>query len=294
MNLRKLEHAVCLANVCNYARAAEQLHITQSALTRSIQSLESELGISLFDRSLKGVSVSVTGAEVLARAKNVLRSANGFKHEVALIKDSQLGDLSFGCGPVPSNWLLPKALAAMVKQYPQLNIDVRTRPVEILHKALTDEAIEFYLGVLPLITDHSIYEVEHLFDLDVAFFVNSHHPLTRCTNIQNADFAKYPLATPGIPSSTFALDSTNVLPVTRGLLQCEDWQVLISLTRNSETILMASDVIVNNLIDSGELVQLQSNNLKAGFSSKLAMVKLAERTLSPAATVLLTEIKKQL
>ena len=62
MDLRKLQHAVLLAQTCHFARAAALAHITQSALSRSISALEDELGMRLFERGNTGVAPTAVRA----------------------------------------------------------------------------------------------------------------------------------------------------------------------------------------------------------------------------------------
>ena len=77
ITLRQLQHASALARHGSFREAAADMHITQPALTRSIQTLESSLGVSLFDRQTNGVEVSRAGEVLLRRAEGVLESAAG-------------------------------------------------------------------------------------------------------------------------------------------------------------------------------------------------------------------------
>ena len=146
MDLRKWRHACVLAETRNFARGAEQLHITQSALSRSIQSLEKELDIILFERRSTGVVVTPEGREILRRAEDVLHHASSLRREVDLVRGGELGSLSFGAGPLPVSLLLPAALADVCKSYPQLKIDVKVEQAAQLMDFLLAEKIEFLLA----------------------------------------------------------------------------------------------------------------------------------------------------
>ena len=65
MDLRKLRHAVFVADWGNFTTAAARLHLSQPALSRSIQTLEDELGLKLFERVAAGVVTTVAGASVI-------------------------------------------------------------------------------------------------------------------------------------------------------------------------------------------------------------------------------------
>ena len=71
LELRIIQHALTLARVGNFGRAAESLGISQPSLTRSIASLEASLGVKLFDRNRRGIKPTVFGAVFLAEGKVV-------------------------------------------------------------------------------------------------------------------------------------------------------------------------------------------------------------------------------
>ena len=71
MNLRQLDHLVALADTGSFTRAAARLHLTQSALSRSVQALEDELGAPLVDRIGKRSELTPLGQAVLARARRI-------------------------------------------------------------------------------------------------------------------------------------------------------------------------------------------------------------------------------
>ena len=79
MNLRHLEHWLALAETGSFSRAAEKLHITQSALSRSIQALEEELGGPLVDRIGKRNELTPLGRSVLERARRIVHEASELK-----------------------------------------------------------------------------------------------------------------------------------------------------------------------------------------------------------------------
>ncbi|HTD06009.1 LysR family transcriptional regulator, partial [Undibacterium sp.] len=101
MDLRKLRHMVVLAEELNFARAAKKVHLTQSALSRSILSLEEELGGKLFDRDLHGVALTAIGRQVVKRARDLLLNAGNLQHDVARMQQGELGDVRLGAGPFP-------------------------------------------------------------------------------------------------------------------------------------------------------------------------------------------------
>src|ERR1700730_2286874 len=110
VNLRRLNHVVALADTLHFARAAESAHLSQPAFSRSIQAIESDLGIRLFDRDVGDVRPTPAGEFVIERARKLLFEARCLQRDVDLYRDSQLGDAPFGVGRPPAASLVPGAL----------------------------------------------------------------------------------------------------------------------------------------------------------------------------------------
>ena len=85
MNLRHLEHLLALADTGSFSRAAEKSHVTQSALSRSIQALETELGAPLIDRVGKRNELTPFGKAVAARARRMVLDAAEMRRSAALL-----------------------------------------------------------------------------------------------------------------------------------------------------------------------------------------------------------------
>ncbi|MEY3611430.1 MAG: HTH-type transcriptional regulator CynR, partial [Pseudomonadota bacterium] len=91
MNLRHLEHLLALAETGSFSRAAEKLYLTQSALSRSIQALETDLGGPLLDRVGKKNELTPLGRSVLERARRIVDEAQELKQGAVLLQQGGLG-----------------------------------------------------------------------------------------------------------------------------------------------------------------------------------------------------------
>lgn len=79
MDLRRLQHFVTIARLRSYHRAAEHLHLSQPALSRSIQALEAQYQVRLFDRGRGGIELTSIGAQLLKRAEDLLHNAGSME-----------------------------------------------------------------------------------------------------------------------------------------------------------------------------------------------------------------------
>jgi DNA-binding transcriptional LysR family regulator len=93
MELRHLRYFVAIGEEENYRRAAERLHVAQTALSTQIQDLEAELGFKLFDRLPRGVKLSVAGRLFLEDAGRILREVNEAATRAARVARGQSGTL---------------------------------------------------------------------------------------------------------------------------------------------------------------------------------------------------------
>ena len=144
MNLRRLNHVVVLADTLHFARAAEAAHLSQPAFSRSIQAIESDLGIRLFDRDVGDVRPTRAGEFVIERARKLLFEARCLQRDVDLYRDSQLGDTAFGVGPLLTATLMPRALVALRRQHPQVALRMEVGNWVQLLESLRTENIEFF------------------------------------------------------------------------------------------------------------------------------------------------------
>ena len=108
MNLRRLNHVVALADTLHFARAAEAAHLSQPAFSRSIQAIEADLGIRLFDRDIGDVRATSAGEFVIERARKLLFEARCLQRDVDLYRDGELW-------LVVQGWLSPPSSTGIVR-----------------------------------------------------------------------------------------------------------------------------------------------------------------------------------
>lgn len=123
MDTRQLRSLVAIASHGTFARAAEVIHLTPSAVSQQIQALEQELGVTLFERSSRPPKMTPQGLQVLEMAKDVLRVTDDTK--ASLRGDRIAGTLMLGSVRSSSMNLLPAAIVQMRTRYPELKTNLR-------------------------------------------------------------------------------------------------------------------------------------------------------------------------
>ena len=123
LDLRLLHQALTLERHRNFARAAEALHLTQPALSRSIAGLEASLGEKLFNRTQQGVEPTSFGQMLLARAQTLLDGADELERDFTLMRGLEIGELRVGAGAYAAD-LSPVAAVALMTRHPSLRVEL--------------------------------------------------------------------------------------------------------------------------------------------------------------------------
>jgi DNA-binding transcriptional LysR family regulator len=286
VDLTKLNHILVVARTLSFSRAAEELHLTQPALSKSISNVEERFGIRIFDRGRSGVTVTPIGALVIAEAQSLVGSARTLGHNLRLYAKGEAGILAIGMGPLVASMILPGLGSHFLVSAPQLEIRASIKPPTVLLKELTDDVIELAVCA----TEH-ILVPDHMVALavgEVTFetFVRSGHPLAGRSDLTVADIDAYPFARVG--------DVHMEAPARAGGgFICDNYHILQETVLRSDCIWYTSHNFVTPLLADGRLAQLQVHGGPV-TRSKLAIVRKRGRTGSPAASVAAEYIRKNL
>ncbi|MGO3742551.1 LysR family transcriptional regulator [Kerstersia sp.] len=134
MDIYQLRTFLAVAREGSITRAADQLFLSQPAVSAHIKSLEEELALALFDRTPRGMSLTPAGARLHTRAEQLLAMHHDMLDEARRIRGTLSGRLRLGLTGAASGPLLGPLLSALAERYPAVEIDLQYAPsVEILH-----------------------------------------------------------------------------------------------------------------------------------------------------------------
>jgi DNA-binding transcriptional LysR family regulator len=150
MELRHLRYFLAVAEALNFTKAAAQLRVAQPALSRRVQDLEDEIGVDLLKRSPRGVTLTAEGKLFLEKTRHILGLAEESVEQVRALARGQYGNLHIGYAPSPTVELLPPALAAYQKAFPQVNVLLHDASRREIVDGLQDGTLE--LAVMPEVT----------------------------------------------------------------------------------------------------------------------------------------------
>lgn len=161
MTLQELKYLVALADHGHFGRAAEACHITQSTLSTQIKKLEDFLGVTLFDRSLKRVTPTPIGKEILAAARNIVEEAERIRELARHAQDPMARTIHLGVIPTLGPYYLPHALTLVHRKHPGLRLLLREEMTSQILEHLVDGRLDAGLLALPVSDD--ALRVEPLF-----------------------------------------------------------------------------------------------------------------------------------
>jgi DNA-binding transcriptional LysR family regulator len=125
MELRQLEYFIAVASEMNFSRAAQQVHVVQSALSTSVSKLERELGVELFDRSKQQIKITPAGELFREHARRVIHTARLAKDSIGDYRGKLSGTVEFGSLVTFGALDVPRVLGEFHRDYPYVRIKLR-------------------------------------------------------------------------------------------------------------------------------------------------------------------------
>ncbi|MEZ5492452.1 MAG: LysR substrate-binding domain-containing protein [Gammaproteobacteria bacterium] len=174
---KQLKYLCAVAEHRHFSKAAEACHVTQSTLSAGIQELESQLGVTMFERNKKNVLITPLGEKILRQARLLLGNAEDL---VAIAQASQAplsSEVRLGVIPTIGPFLLPQMLTDLRKQYPSLKLFLKEGLSADLVSRLQQGELDLILLALP----YPLPEMhkERLFCDEFALLLPPGHPLEK-------------------------------------------------------------------------------------------------------------------
>ncbi|MGN1019722.1 MAG: LysR family transcriptional regulator [Aristaeellaceae bacterium] len=113
-----------LAETCNYMEAADQLFISQSALSRHIKTLEEDLGVQLFTRTTRRVALSSFGSLFLPYAQRMSALRSDYENAISMAKNAERGNIRLGTIPVMAQYEITDVIVCFQKENPLISLDI--------------------------------------------------------------------------------------------------------------------------------------------------------------------------
>lgn len=192
MNVQQIEYVIAVSKSRTFGEAAAKCYVTQSTLSTMVARLESELGVIIFDRKTKPVSVTIEGEKIISQLKIISKEISNLDDVVDLVKGESentiQGHLSLGAIPTIAPFVLPQFLKGFLKKYSSLQLEVSEIPTQKIIDLLLSRDLDVGLVSIPLKHDDLIElplytEPFHLYD-------RNSKDGSLAVNIQEIDFTR--------------------------------------------------------------------------------------------------------
>ncbi|MGO1394784.1 MAG: LysR family transcriptional regulator [Halomonas sp.] len=289
MDTQSLQAFKAVADTQSFSRAAEQLHLTQPAVSKRIATLESQVGTRLFDRIGRRIALTEAGSVLLPQARRILMTVEDSRRALANLSGHVGGRLTLATSHHIGLHRLPPLLKQYTQRHPEVELDLHFLDSEQAYQGVLDGTLEMAVVTLAPHPHEQLHVVE-LWRDRLCFACAIDHPLTHQASqgkLSLTDLCEYNCVMPGAKTFTGSLIAQRFSAV--GL------QLPVSMTTNYlETLKMMCSVglgwslLPEKMIDS-ELTELDVDTTP--IYRPLGYLVHTNRTLSNAARRMIEELE---
>ncbi|WP_445667710.1 LysR substrate-binding domain-containing protein [Oceanobacillus sp. FSL W8-0428] len=185
MELKQLLYFKEVAKHKSITKAAQQIHISQPALSKSIKALEEELEAILIIRTNKKIDLTDAGNMVLEYTKEITGLVDEMKLTLNDLTNFSVGQLNIGLPPFIGSLFFPKVMKNFHRSYPNIKLDITEYGGARVVKSV--EEGEFELGVAVLPIDEQIFDVYPIVEEEMKLIVHKNHPLASFKEVDVKD-----------------------------------------------------------------------------------------------------------
>ncbi len=182
-------HAV--AQRLSFTKAAEELFITQPAVTRHIQEIESHYKVKLFERNGSRIQLTPAGEVLLQYTRQLFDLYRNLEFDLNHFSKKSAGQLRIGASTSVAQYVLPPVLAAFHRKFPDVKVSLAINNTEQVEHALRDQTID--LGIVEGRTRNKTFKYTEFIKDELVLVANSHHTLARKDFLKPAELLHVPL-----------------------------------------------------------------------------------------------------
>lgn len=289
MELRQLRHLIALVEHGSFSRAAEAVHLTQPALSRSIQALEASVGAAVVERNRGAIVPTDVGQLLLSHGRRLDTATRDLERDIALAQGLELGELRIGVGPYGGSALAGAPIGQLNRAHPGLRVKAIMAPWQELADRARARNVDLIVLEVSQVQQMEDFAVLPMSEHRLMVVCRPEHPLTRRLAPAVDDVFRYPLVGPSLTAAQRDMIRSlrpNASPEERGgrsalAVECDLSGMLKDVLRHSDAVSMMPGFMVARELASNHLVLLR--DLDLGLRVRFACAWLKSRTVSPVA-----------
>lgn len=297
LDIRALQQVATIGRLRSFGRAADALGISQPALSKSIRLLERSIGVSLFERSHRGVSPTTYGEILVAAAGPVLRNVDEVITEIRRVQGLEAGSLRIGAGPFALELSVAAAAFQIARRHPGLQLRVEQGGWEALTREVASGALDVAVAEVAAAEQAQNLTVERVGAHGGSFYCRSGHPLLTRPRLTFDDVASFPLAMSPLPGRIAAYfeghGTAGRMDPTSGLflpaLIVDEVALMKRAVQETDAVSWAPEVVIAEEVRKGAFVPL---SIQADWARlNYGIIRRADRPVTPALAAFLSELR---
>jgi DNA-binding transcriptional LysR family regulator len=282
---------ISIADHAGFQRAANELHISQTAITRRLQNLETHLGVKLIERTTRTVALTPTGRDFLPQARRLMGELSKALVEIVESGKAHRGDVCIACVPTAGIQFLPRIIQEYSNAFPDNRITILDHSSAAVADAVVRREAE--LGINVAQTHHPDLASTRLLHDQFALICRDDHPLAAKKSVAWKQLAPFPLIFAGQANA-----NRSVLDQALGNSKVK-LQLFYEVQRSSTALGLVAEgvaaaVVPRLAMQKGTYPRLRAVNLLDPIISRsLVLITRSSAHLSPAAQALYELIKRR-
>jgi DNA-binding transcriptional LysR family regulator len=195
----RFRHAASLAEHASFRRAAATLRISQPALTKSIQALEADLGVQLFERRRSGVVLTAFGRLVVEHARGSAHADRELLRQIQLVAGLETGSLKVAFGPFPSVMSVYPATASLLAKHPNIHVSLQSADWREVVQSVVEQKADLGIAEMSTTSFDDALHAESIGTHRAHFLCRAGHPILREARITRTQLLQHPWATTRLP-----------------------------------------------------------------------------------------------
>lgn len=284
LSTKQLKHLMAIVESGSLHGAAEKVYLSQSALTRSLKSVEEELGVALFERTSSGVTATPFCLTILRQCKNIVYEIEEIKRTAEIYRNLEIGEIRIGMGKACNSIVVSKVLPAFVKCRPNIKVTLSADNPEQLTASLNNRELDLIIAGKGSYQFEPGFTFYSLTEIPLAAFVKATHPILQ----HKAPSLKTLFGYPAMSVTRFSAHSSMLkflkkidIPETNiPSIMCSDYSALTEIMLHTDHWLIAPRLQLQEQVDSGQVCRIDINHQE--FRIELAIIELKDRKRTPA------------
>lgn len=271
----RLRVFITAAKTLNFTKCAEQLFISQPAVSKHIGELESRYKVQLFERSGSRLALTEAGRVMLEHAERIADGYRRLQYEMDLFTDRLGGELKVGASTTIAQYVLPQVLARFTARFPEVKVSLASGNSEQVEAALARHDTD--LGLVESSARHPGFHYEPFIPDELVLIASTKGRYGRCDQVTLAELQTVPLVLRESGSGTLEVISKYLaaadvrLASLRVVMQLGSTESIKSFVRNSDAMAIVSVASIVDELRSGELrIIATSRAVRSGGSFRSA------------------------